>query len=121
MSRLSVLVIEDDAAIGLLLAEILEDMGHTVCAIEATETGAFRAALRCQPDLMIVDIRLRQGSGILAVKEIRSFRSVPHVFVSGDRFSVRGVEPGAVIIQKPFREADLARAIERALVAKGKL
>ena len=37
MKALRVLVIEDDALIGLLLAELLAGMGHDVCATAATE------------------------------------------------------------------------------------
>jgi hypothetical protein len=40
---------------------------------------------------------------------------VPHVFVSGDLSEIATLRPHAVAIQKPFRVADLARAIQQAL------
>ena len=41
MIALRVLVVEDDAMIGLLLlAEMLEEMGYDVCAVTATEEDA---------------------------------------------------------------------------------
>ena len=49
-----VLVVEDDAMIGVLLGEMLEGMGYDVCGIEATEADAVTAAARFRPDLMIV-------------------------------------------------------------------
>ena len=49
MAALRVLVVEDDAIIGALLAEMLEGMGHDVCAVEATEADAVTAAARCGP------------------------------------------------------------------------
>lgn len=110
-----VLVVEDDAVIATLLAEVLEGMGHDVCAIEATEADAVAAANRCRPDLMIVDARLGDGSGVSAVEEILRAGFVPHVFVSGDALRVQALRPGALVIQKPFRESDLARAIQHAL------
>jgi CheY-like chemotaxis protein len=109
------MVVEDEAVVALLLAEVLEAMGHEVCAIEATEAGAVAAAAGCRPDLMIVDARLGQGSGVAAVEQIQRTSLVPHVFVSGDLSRIRKLKPGAVMIQKPFREADLASAIQRAL------
>jgi DNA-binding response OmpR family regulator len=117
MSALRVLVVEDDALIGVLLAEMLEGMGHDVCGIEATEADAVSAEARCRPDLMIVDVRLGDGSGVSAIEKIHRTRSVPHVFVSGDLSGIEALRPGAVMIQKPYRESDLARVIRRALGA----
>jgi DNA-binding NarL/FixJ family response regulator len=57
MAALSVLVVEDDALIGMLLAEMLEDMGHNVCAIANAEEDAVADATRYKPGLMIVDAR----------------------------------------------------------------
>ena len=115
MKALRVLVVEDDAMIGMLFADALAAMGYDVCAIEATETDAVAAAARHKPDLMIVDARLRDGSGVSAVQQILRTGWVPHVFVSGETSSVRALIPDAIVIQKPFRDADLNRAIRRAL------
>jgi DNA-binding response OmpR family regulator len=115
MKALRVLVVEDEILIGMLLADTLGAMGYEVCAIEATETGAVAAAARCNPDLMIVDARLRDGSGVSAVEEILRTGWVPHVFVSGETSTTLALRPGAIVIQKPFRDIDLNRAIQRAL------
>src|SRR5271157_6012195 len=117
MRALRTLVVEDDALIGGLLAETLEGLGHTVCAVESNVADAVAAALHWRPDLMIVDLGLGEASGVVAVKEILRGGFVPHVFVTGD--SVRGMPlgPETVLIQKPFRVSDLERAIERALSA----
>ena len=117
MAALRVLLVEDEAVIAMLLAEVLGGMGYEVCAIEATEADAVAAAERCRPDLMIVDARLGDGSGVAAVETILRAGPVPHVFVSGDPSTVQALRPDAVVMQKPFREADLARAIQRALGA----
>ena len=110
-----VLVVEDDALIGMLYADLLNEMGHTVCAIKASEADAVAAAHLYRPDLMIVDAGLGKGSGVAAVSQILRFGFVPHVFISGDTASVRAIRPDAVVMEKPFRDADLARAIQRAL------
>ena len=117
MRALRVLVGEDEAIIAMLLAEVLAGMGHDVCAIEATEAGAVATAAQCRPDLMIVDAWLSDGSGISAVEQILRTGFVPHVFISGDTSRVRALRPDAVVIQKPFRESELARAIQLALGA----
>jgi two-component system, response regulator PdtaR len=112
---LRILLAEDDAIIGMLLADVLKDMGHAICAIEATETATVITAAQCRPDLLIIDAHLGPGSGVTAVEHILRIGFVPHLFVSGDPASVLTYMPDAVVIQKPFREADLSRAIERAL------
>ena len=113
MRALRVLVVEDDALLGFFLGEMLEGMGHSICACEATEAGAIAAATEFRPDLMIVDAQLREGSGVSAVEQILRAGFVPHVFVSGAH--VRAPRSGAVIIHKPFFEAELASAIDRAV------
>ncbi len=109
MTPLRVIVAEDDAVIGMLLAETLEGLGYDVCAVEATEAGAVAAAARCRPDLMIVDVHLASGTGPAAVRAITCAGPVPHVFVTGG--GPQAVASGAVVLTKPFREADLIRAI----------
>jgi DNA-binding response OmpR family regulator len=117
MKALRVLLVEDDAMLGTLLAEMLEELGHDVCAIAASEAAAVTAAARHRPDLMIVDARLGAGSGVSAVEEILRTGFVPHLLMSGNISRVQALRPGAVILQKPFQQGDLARAIQRALDA----
>jgi len=112
---LRVLVVEDDAVIALLYGEVLQGMGYEVCAIVGEETAAVAAALSGRPDLMIVDQRLGAGSGVAAVDEILTTRFIPQVFVSGDPSALRLSRPDAVVLRKPFHEAELGAAIERAL------
>ena len=117
MQTLRVLVVEDHGLIAMLLAELLAGMGHEVCATAATEAEAVSAAARHRPDLMIVDAGLGRGSGVSAVEEILRAGPLAHVFISGDAGRVRIRKPDAVVIHKPFREAELARAIDMALAA----
>jgi two-component system, response regulator PdtaR len=117
MKALRVLVIEDDALIAALLSELLAGMGHDVCATAATEAHAVAAAARHRPDLIIVDASLARGSGVAAVEEILRAGPVAHLFVSGNPGMVQALRPSAVVVRKPFREADLVRAIESALNA----
>ena len=111
MVALNVLIIEDDALIGMLLTEMLQEMGHVVCATAVTEEDAVADAARCKPSLMIVDEQLLEGSGMSAVERILRTGSVACVFISGAH-----VRPaGGTVLQKPFVEADLVRAIRNAV------
>jgi CheY-like chemotaxis protein len=117
MNGLRILIAEDDALIAMYLAEMLVEMGHEVCASESSQAGAVAAAERCRPDLMIVDAGLAPGDGVLAVQQILERGFIPHVFISGDRSRARSLRDGAVMIEKPFHEPQLARAIAAAMAA----
>src|SRR5438270_11176864 len=117
MKALRVLVIEDDALIAMLLANLLEGMGHDVCATATTEAEAVIAAARHRPDLMIVDVGLGRGSGVSAVEEILRAGPVAHLFISGDAGRVHTRKPDAAVVRKPFRKVELARAVDAALAA----
>jgi CheY-like chemotaxis protein len=114
MQSLRILVVEDDPMIGPLLAEILEDLGHVVCAVETDALKAVAAATHLHPDLMIVDVGLGEVSGVTAVAQILKAGFVPHVFVTGDVLKNLSLGPKAVLIQKPYRSHDLVAAIARA-------
>jgi DNA-binding response OmpR family regulator len=115
MTRPRLLVVEDDALMGMLLAEMLGELGYDVCDIATTEADAVSSAARCKPDLMLVDATLGVGSGISAVDEVLRGGYIPHVFISGEVSRVSKFRPDAVVLQKPFRETELVNAIARAL------
>jgi CheY-like chemotaxis protein len=115
MARLSILVVEDEAIIGMLLTEVLTGMGHQVIGVVGKEAEAVALAAEYKPDLLIVDAGLTSGSGLSAVDTILATRFVPHFFTTGDVLKVRLLKPDAIILEKPFHENDLADAIELAL------
>lgn len=99
--------------IGMALGQMLEDMGHEVCAIATTEAGAVDAAIMRKPDLMIVDAHLNEGSGVAAVETILATRPTPYFFMSGGK--VPNARPGATVLEKPFFEPQLQEAIRYAI------
>jgi two-component system, response regulator PdtaR len=64
---------------------------------------------------MVVDVQLRDGTGTAAVAEIRRTLPIPCVFLSGAPARVQAHWPDAVVVGKPFRQAALTSAIERAM------
>lgn len=114
---LRVLVVEDDALIAMMYADLLTELGHIVCATVGSEADAVAAAACHKPDLIIADMGLRDGSGISAITEILRGGFIPHLFVTGDARAVQALRPAAVILEKPFNDPQLARAIQRALAA----
>ena len=101
--------------LGMVLGETLEDMGHEVAPLETTQAGAIAAAARRRPDLMIVDVGLGEGSGLAAMDAILATGFVPHIFMSGNVKRVEGLRAGTPVLQKPFDQEQLERAMQRAL------
>jgi two-component system, response regulator PdtaR len=110
-----VLIVEDEAIIGMLLSEVLAGLGHDVIGVAATEGTAIALAAEYLPDLLIVDAGLTSGNGVSAVDAILATRFVPHIFTTGNALKVRLQKPDAIVLEKPFHEADLADAIASAL------
>jgi CheY-like chemotaxis protein len=74
-----------------------------------------KTAARCHtPDLITADVRLLSGSGITAVKRILREQTIPVVFITGNVEVVRQEMPDAVVLQKPFPDEALRRAIATA-------
>ncbi len=118
MKKLRIMLVEDDPLISLYFAELLVEMGNDVIAIETTESAAVETAGKLKPDLLIIDMHLREGSGSGALTTILKTGFVPHIFTTGDRLSEGEVSPNAIILQKPFLDAALTKAIEAALKVK---
>jgi len=112
MKRLRIVLVEDDAVIGALIAELIREMGHHVCATAGTHAEAVAAALQHAPDVMIVDVVLGDGSGVAAVAEIQRRADIPHIFMTGG--TRRSIPLHATVLAKPFGLAGLAAALARA-------
>ncbi len=112
----SILIVEDEPIIGMLLTEVLEGLGHYVIGTVATESGAIALAAQYSPDLLVVDAGLTSGNGLSAVDAILATGFVPHIFTTGNALKVRQLKPTAIVLEKPFHEAELVDAICLALL-----
>jgi DNA-directed RNA polymerase specialized sigma24 family protein len=113
-----VLIIEDEPLIAMDIAQIVQDLGHTVCGTAARKDEALAVAKEEGPGLVLADIQLKEGdSGIEAVQEILQSIDVPVIFVTGfpERLLTgEGLEP-AFLVTKPFDAETLKTAIGQAL------
>ncbi|MEM6441207.1 MAG: sigma-54 dependent transcriptional regulator [Pseudomonadota bacterium] len=118
-----ILVVDDEADIRDLVADILEDEGHATRTAQDAD-GAFKAIEAQRPDLIVLDIWL-QGSrmdGIEILKTVkRNQPDIPIVIISGHgniEVAVAAVKQGAYdFLQKPFTTDSLMLTASRALEA----
>lgn len=116
---LRVLIVEDDTLVGMGLKAQLEKMGHQVVGQAANPAEAASLFQSEQPELVLLDIRLKGGDGIQLAEELLRQRRCPMIIVSAysdseliDRASAVGVF-GYLI--KPVSDKGLEAQIEVAL------
>lgn len=106
----SVLVVEDDDAIRLVLRMNLEEGGFNVTEAADAET-AITILEKEPPDVMIVDMRLPGMHGLDLVRRVRAASQMPIIIVTANTDShdvVVGLEAGADdYVTKPFVAKEL--------------
>jgi len=117
-TRARVLIIEDETLIAIDLSDIVSKLGHEVVATADTASKAIAAAAQHQPDLVLADIQLADGSsGIDAVNEILHRVSVPVIFITAfpDRLLTGERPEPTFLITKPYLEETVQAAVSQAL------
>ena len=111
LTGLKVLVVEDEMLVSMLVEDMLSDLGCTVVGPAAELEEAMSLAQNAEIDLALLDVNLG-GRPIFPVADTLKARGVPFAFASG--YGEAGLSEdhrGASVLQKPFREADLAKAL----------
>ncbi len=121
MSDVHILYIEDDPGNRMLVKRILEAEGFSV--VEATDGPAgLEAAVKMQPDLILLDINLPEIDGYDLARRFRETPGLQHVpilavtanVMQGDR--ERSLEAGCDgYIQKPLDVDQLPEQVRAAL------
>jgi CheY-like chemotaxis protein len=118
LNGLRILVVEDEAAISLLLEDMLLDFGCEVIGPAARLSAALDAVAREQVDLAILDVNVA-GEPIYPVAEALAQRSIPFVFSTGyGSAGIRDAFRDRPVLQKPFAQHDLKQKL---LIACGKV
>lgn len=112
LSALKVLVVEDEALVSMLVEDMLSDLGCVVVGPAAEIEEALRLANSADIDAALLDVNLG-GRPIFPVADALKARGVPFAFASGyGEAGLSEAHRGALVLQKPFREADLRRVLE---------
>ena len=111
LNGLRILVVEDEAAISLLLEDMLLDFGCEVIGPAARLSAALEAVAREQVDLAILDVNVA-GEPIYPVAEALARRSIPFVFSTGyGSAGIRDAFRDRPVLQKPFAQNDLKQKL----------
>ncbi len=120
MSKIKVLVVEDELIVAKDIQNSLKNLGYDVPAIASTGEEAVKKSGEFSPDIILMDIVLKgKIDGIETATQIRAMYGIPIIYLTAyadentlDRAKV--TEPLGYIL-KPFEESDLHISIKMAL------
>jgi len=115
----NVLVVEDDKNISLALTMRLKAMGYKVSSA-ADAVYAMNEAVRCMPEVVLLDINLPGGDGFVVADRLRAsteLSQTPIIFITASKdpnLRMKAGKYGASrFIEKPFQAAQLTDAIDQ--------
>jgi DNA-binding LytR/AlgR family response regulator len=120
MSKIKILVVEDEIIIADHICDTLDDLGYEALEPVINYTEAIAAIEQEKPDLAILDIQLSgRKTGIDIAEQIRKNYDFPFIFLTSnsDPLTVseaKKVMPPAYLV-KPFTKDELYSSIEIAL------
>jgi response regulator NasT len=117
VSKLKILVAEDETIIRLDLVEMLTEAGYEVVAQVENGLRAIELANELKPDLAILDVKMPQLDGISAAQKIISIAPVLMLTAFSQKELVDRARDAGVMayVVKPFSINDLVPAIEIAI------
>jgi CheY-like chemotaxis protein len=117
--RKVVLVLEDHASVGGLIAGLLRQEGYR--AVRAWDPQeALRLARGRAPDLVLLDFNLAYPDGVQVLKQVRNHeatRRAPIILVAGGDLNLSAEESALVdgVVKKPFDIDFMLNAVRKAL------
>ncbi len=113
-----VLIIEDEPIIAMDIESIVQELGHQSVGIADTRDQAVQMAGDHQPDLILSDIQLADGSsGVDAANDILANSDVPIIFITAfpERLLTGERPEPTFLITKPFKRSAVQAAVSQAL------
>ncbi len=117
MSAMRVLIVDDEPLARQRLRHLLAEIPGTEVVGECGDGAeAARAIGEVAPDVVLLDVQMREMGGFALVDAVGADRMPPVVFVTAhDQFALRAFDVSAVdYLLKPVQTPQLARALQRA-------
>ena len=115
MSKKSVLIVEDEPLIAMMLEDFLETLGHRVAgtcesldeAIAKVDEGGF--------DLAIIDVQLKDGEQVWPLADRLAEEGKPFIIATGGHVEPPPVQHAdAPVLSKPYTIEAIGPALEQA-------
>jgi len=114
----SVFLVEDELIIRMMIADMLQELGHRVAAESDRVDDAIELVQKTYFDLAILNLNLH-GKPVLPVAEAVKARNRPIIFATGYNASMLPAEfSDRPALQKPFQIETLGKLIEATLKSR---
>jgi DNA-binding response OmpR family regulator len=111
----SILIVEDEPLIAMMLEDFLLSLGHEVRATCESVSEALKAVQAGDFDLAILDVNLK-GESVWPVAAMLRERAIPFILASGGHVDPPPAEfAGVPMIDKPYTIDRVTPALEAAL------
>lgn len=113
--RLSILLVEDELMVRLMVSVMIEELGHTLTAATGELAEAMTMARSAQFDLAVLDFNVN-GQSVSPVIDVVQARRLPFVLATG--YGPSGLPKDCrdyPILQKPFQIDALDQAMQASL------
>lgn len=119
LSGLSVLLVEDQPLIALMVEEFVHELGSANCLTAFDQNGAVAVIDRCSFDLAILDVNLTDAGPDFHIADLLHDRGIPFVFTSGHTVADLPARHRHVpFLSKPFELSNLADGLRAIIVDK---
>lgn len=111
------LIIESDNWVILAIEDVLATLGYTTFDSAVSAAEATKMAQAHRPDLIMSAFHVGSSCGFEMVRAARAGRHIPFVFVTSTSWAARERDREVTVVQKPFSDAGLKKAVESAVAS----
>ncbi|MBU1668382.1 response regulator [bacterium] len=117
MSKIDILIVEDEAIVALEIKRSILKMGFNVSDFVSNYEDALISVREKRPDIVLLDINLKNSKdGIEIAKEIKKIADIPIIYLtafSDDKTITRAVQTNPIgYLVKPFKREDLKSTLQ---------
>lgn len=125
MTKLKILIVEDEAIVALEIQYRLTSLNYEVVGVASTGEKALTLAEKTKPNLALMDLKLKGSmSGLETALALKNNFSIPSIFITAfsDDATLNQIKEklDCDILQKPFSPEELKTTIEK-IISKYKL
>lgn len=116
MSKIKILIVEDETIVALDIKSAIQKLGHEVTKSVTNYDEAIESVVENEPNIILMDINLKNSlDGIEASKAIQKIKNIPIIYLtafSDDETISRAVQTNPVgYLIKPFKREELKSTI----------
>ena len=121
MKKPEILIVDDDAIIAEDLTMKVTEMGYSGVSVDSGKEAIKKISPGYEPDLILMDVTLRDENGIQTARTIQKSRRIPVIFVTALPHKTVLEDSKDLVstgyIQKPISKKELQDCIRQLLAA----